>query len=343
MKIQTSTIYNFADRLRYSPNANLPKDIIVDHVNKEYNPNINPYYVLFDIIFWNVPPFVYNAVKMSLQHQFGYDMSLYNLTKAIEQLDLEIIPTKYRNTNVYTILHPCIDPSLRTDFTKVMDILLCRAFDEEDSYFNVYIPDNSDTNIVGFLTPAQHIFLENISNIDVILSGSFAMSIYGIIYRKDIKDFDLLIDYKYLPSDILDLVDRELNYNKIIGKKRIKTEKEIKSKFITCEFFDRLNKYFHNKLEVQSAVIDKITEYDNLVKVTFNIKYEDIEFDLIFRTNVKYKIFTIPNKTKVKVQDINDVLFTKRLLGRQKDFQDLINFKPYSKLDNDNKCVVNYG
>ena len=42
-------------------------------------------------------------------------------------------------------------------------------------------------------------------------------------------------------------------------------------------------------------------------------------------------------------QNINDILYAKKLLGRPKDFQDLINFKPYSKLNNNFKCVVNYG
>lgn len=352
MKIKTTIISDFANRLRYTQTSNLPENVIVDHVNKEYNINANPYHILFDIIFWNTPPFVYNVVKLSLKHQFGYDMTLDNLAKAIEKLDLKIIPTKYRNTNLFKILHPCIDVSLRTDFTKVIDILLCRAFDEEDSYFNTFFPDYPTSNMVKLLNPNQHMFLVMISNVDAILSGSFAMSMYGDIYRTDIKDFDLLVDYKYLPNDILDLVNEELTYNKIVGKDRIKTEQEVKSKFVTCEFFNKLNKIFHNKLEIQSAVVDRVAEYDNVTKVTFIIKYEDIEFDLIFRTNVEYETFNIPIQTglgeilyegKVKVQDINEVLFTKRLLGRPKDFQDLINFKPYKRLYNNNKCVVNYG
>ena len=51
MKIEATKIYDFAKRLRYSPSDNLPNNIIVDHVNKEYNIKAIPYYVLFDIIF----------------------------------------------------------------------------------------------------------------------------------------------------------------------------------------------------------------------------------------------------------------------------------------------------
>lgn len=352
MKIEDTKIYDFAKRLRYSPSDNLPDNIIVDHVNKEYNTKSVPYGVLFDIIFWNTPQFVYNVVKSSLKHTFGYSMTLSNIFYAIHELDLEIIPTKYRNNNnLHKLLHPCIDSTLRTDFKKVIDIILCKAFDEEDSYFNVYYPVISSNNISNLLTPDEHRFLSIINNIDAILSGSFAMSMYGFVYRKTIKDFDLLVDYKHLPDDILEIINQELTYNKIIGKDRIKTEEEVKQKFINCDFFNKLNTIFYNKLEINAAVIDRVAEYDNITKITFSVKYENIEFDLIFRGNLKYKTFSIPTcnglgkviyESTSKVQDINEILFTKRLLGRPKDFQDLINFKPYTKVINNNKCVVNY-
>lgn len=79
MKIEATKIYDFAKRLRYSPSDNLPDNIIVDHVNKEYNTKAFPYNVLFDIIFWNTPQFVYNVVKSSLKHTFGYSMTLSNI------------------------------------------------------------------------------------------------------------------------------------------------------------------------------------------------------------------------------------------------------------------------
>lgn len=351
MKIEATKIYDFAKRLRYSPNDNLPDNIIVDHVNKEYNIKAIPYYVLFDIIFWNTPSFVYNAVKLSLKHQFGYSMTLSNIASAIKQLELIINPTKYRYNNLLKLCHPCIDVSLRTDFKKVIDILLCKAFDEEDSYFNVYCPVISSNNISNLLTSNEHRFLTIINNIDVILSGSFAISMYGFVYRETIKDFDLLVDYKHLSDDTLEIINQELTYNKIVGKNRIKIEKEVKQKFINCDFFNKLNTIFYNKLEVISAVIDRVAEYDNITKVTFILKYGSIEFDLIFRNNIAYEIFNIPvcnglgeviKEAQIKAQDINEILFTKRLLGRPKDFQDLINFKPYTKVINNNKCVVNY-
>lgn len=105
-------------------------------------------------------------------------MTLANLSYAINKLDLTIVPTKYKYKNLYKLLHPCIDASLRTDFKKVIDVILCKAF----------------------------------------------------------------------------------------------------------------------------------------------VLYESTS----------------------KIQEINEILFTKRLLGRPKDFQDLINFKPYTRLNNNGKCVVNY-
>lgn len=351
MEIDADKIYKFANRLRYSPSDNLPDNIIVDHVNKEYNTKAFSYDVLFDIIFWNTPKFVYNVVKSSLKHTFGYSMTLSNIFSAINELDLELDTTRYRNNNLHKLLHPCIDSTLRTDFKKVINIILCKAFDEEDSYFNVCCPVISNNNISNLLTLNEHLFLNIINNIDAILSGSFAMSMYGFVYRKTIKDFDLLVDYKYLPNDILEIINDELTYNKIVGKDRIKTQEEVYRRFIDCEFFDILNRIFYNKLEVKAAVIDVVAEYDNITKITFILKYDDIEFDLIFRGNLKYKTFSIPlynefgkviYENTSKVQDINEILFTKRLLGRPKDFQDLINFKPYTRLNNNGKCVVNY-
>lgn len=349
MKLQK--IYDFVKRLSYSPNDNLPDNVIVDHVNKEYNTKAFPYDVLFDIIFWNTPQFVYNVVKSSLKHTFGYSMTLSNIFYAINKLDLEIIPTKYRNNNLHKLLHPCIDSTLRTDFKKVIDIILCKAFDEEDSYFNVYCLVISSNNISNLLTPNEHRFFSIINNIDAILSGSFAMSMYGFVYRETIKDFDLLVDYKHLHDDILEITNDELTYNKIIGKDRVKTEEIVKEKFINCYFFSILNYGFYNQLEVLHAVIDRVAEYDNITKVTFIFKYGDIEFDLIFRNNIAYDIVKILvcngldetiKESEIKAQDINEILFTKRLLGRPKDFQDLINFKPYTRLNNNGKCVVDY-
>lgn len=351
MEIEAIKIYGFAKRLRYSPSDNLPDNIIVDHVNKKYNTKTFLYHVLLDIIFWNTPQFVYNVVKSSLKHILGYNMTLSNIVYAIHELDLELNITKYRNNNLHNLLHPCINSSIRNDFKKIIEILFCKAFDEEDSYFNVYCPVISSNNISNLLTPNEHRFLTIINNIDAILSGSFAMSMYGFVYRETIKDFDLLVDYKHLPDDILEIINQELTYNKIVGKDRIKTEEEVKQKFINCDFFDKLNTIFYDKLEVKAAVIDRVAEYDNITKVTFIIKYENIEFDLIFRTNIKYETFSIPicdgfgkilHNGEVKVQDINEILFTKRLLGRPKDFQDLINFKPFSRLNNNSKCVVEY-
>lgn len=335
-------IYSFAKRLRYIPNKNLSNDIIVDHVNKEYNTNLNPYYILFDIIFWNTPSFIYNVVKLSFKNSFGYNMTLNSLVETVKNLNLQFNSIKYRNSNLYKILHPCIDSSLRNNFNKVIHILLCKSFDKEDNYFNVFPKEITNNKLIDVLNKDQYEFLFNVSKLDIIISGSFAMSMYGYISRTNIKDFDLCVDSKYLPNNILKLVDKEVTYNKIVGKNRIKVEQEVKDEFITCEFYNKLSKLFNNKLEIISAVIDRVAEYDKLVRVAFIIKYKDIEFDLIFRTSTNYDEFYIFPNNKIKLQNINDILYTKRLLGRPKDFQDLINFKPYIKLNNDGKYKIKY-
>ena len=340
MQIETNKIFKFANRLRYIPVDNLPIGMCVDHVNKEYDKNHDIYNILFDILLWNTPQFVYNVIKLSLKNCFGYDMTNCNLTKAILFSDNIIISsTKYRNSDINRILHPCVDTSLRSNFGKVMTILLSKAFDEEDGYFN----PTKDKSIINF--KFEHIykrFLINASYKDLTLSGSNALAFYGEVFRNEIKDFDFLVDDSYLPKEIYDIVNEEISYNKIIGKDRIKVENKVKELFENSRFYNELSVILDNKLSILAAVIDRVAEYDNLTKVTFILKYKDIEFDLIFRHNLEFNITNIDDCT-IRIQNINDILYAKKLLGRPKDFQDLINFKPYSKLNNNFKCVVNYG
>ena len=340
MQIETNKIFKFANRLRYIPVDNLPIGMCVDHVNKEYDKNNDIYNILFDILLWNTPQFVYNVIKLSLKNCFGYDMTNCNLTKAILFSDNIIISsTKYRNSDINRILHPCVDTSLRSNFGKVMTILLSKAFDEEDGYFN----PTKDKSIINF--KFEHIykrFLINASYKDLTLSGSNALAFYGEVFRNEIKDFDFLVDDSYLPKEIYDIVNEEISYNKIVGKDRIKVENKVKELFENSRFYNELSVILDNKLSILAAVIDRVAEYDNLTKVTFILKYIDIEFDLIFRHNLEFNITNIDDYT-IRIQNINDILYAKKLLGRPKDFQDLINFKPYSKLNNNFKCVVNYG
>ena len=267
-------------------------------------------------------------------------MTNCNLTKAILFSDNIIISsTKYRNSDINRILHPCVDTSLRSNFSKVMTILLSKAFDEEDGYFN----PTKDKSIINF--KFEHIykrFLINASYKDLTLSGSNALAFYGEVFRNEIKDFDFLVDDSYLPKEIYDIVNEEISYNKIVGKDRIKVENKVKELFENSRFYNELSVILDNKLSILAAVIDRVAEYDNLTKVTFILKYIDIEFDLIFRHNLEFNTTNIDDYT-IRIQNINDILYAKKLLGRPKDFQDLINFKPYSKLNNNFKCVVNYG
>lgn len=135
MQIKASKIFEFAHRLRYTPVNNLPIGICVDHVNKEYDKNNDIYNILFDILLWNIPLFVYNVIKTSLKNCFDYDITNYYLAKTILFSDnITINSTKYRNADICKILHPCVDVSFRNNFGKVMTILLSKVFDEEDNY-----------------------------------------------------------------------------------------------------------------------------------------------------------------------------------------------------------------
>ena len=100
----------------------------------------------------------------------------------------------------------------------------------------------------------------------------------------------------------------------------------------------------NNELYVQKF----LSAYDAVLYIQEHLT-EDMVLDI--RGNLKYKTFSIPicnglgkviYESIFKVQDINEILFFIYLFGRPKDFQDLINFKPYTKVVNNNKCVVNY-
>ena len=57
----------------------------------------------------------------------------------------------------------------------------------------------------------------------------------------------------------------------------------------------------------------------------------------MFKDDINYNIIN-----NIKVQDINDILYTKRLLGRPKDFEDLRLFVLHRRLTNKGKVFVDY-
>lgn len=342
-------ILNFAHRLNYTSDMSLPSTTIVDHVNKKYNIYADIHHILFDIIFWNTPEFVYNAIKESLYYQYSKSMTLDNIDEALKNIKINNIVGQYRTKSLSSILHPWVNINYRTNFRLVINNLFSKVFDKYDTYFNK--DENAVPLTINTLTQTQIDFINIIADTDLILSGSLALWMYGSVYRKEIKDFDFILSTVYLPDDLLNLINETINNKHISFKDKVKAEEEIKTKFVKCRFYSKLNKLFNNKLKVSKVVIDRISEYDNIAKATFSIIYNYIEFDIIVRENViyKHKMFPVTERNsnvlygkKIKVQNVNDILYTKRLLGRIKDFKDLMMFKPHFTLVPDVKCQVKY-
>lgn len=339
------TIYdkaiNTIKRLGYSPTYNLSRAIITDHINKKYNQLVRPTEVLFDIILWNTPICVYNLLKQSLSNQYNIDISTETLANMFG-CGYYNISTKYRNEDIFKILHPYINRKLLNKFDTTLEILMSKVFDEEDNYFN---KKKDTSNLVK--EPLKYIgskfedFINKITELDVVLSGSIAIAVYGTIYRNSIKDFDFIVDSKYLENNILNTVTDEITTNNVVGKRRIAAEKYIKDNFINTDFYKQLYSVFGDNIIFKSAMIDRVSQYDCESKCCLTFIYKDIEFDLLFKDSVRSIQKPINNKI-IKIQDINDAIYAKHLFCRPKDFVDLINFTPYEHYHNCGKCVVNY-
>lgn len=329
------------ERIGYTAGSSLSRFILADHINKVYNNLLRPTEVMFDVILWNTPTCVYNLLKQSLSNQYNFYMDIQVLADMLGSGYYKYT-NNYRDSDVFKVLHPYLNRELLNKFDTVLEILVSKAFDKEDNYFN---KKKDTSNLVK--EPLKYIndkfreFISKIVDLDVVLSGSLAIATYGTIYRDNIKDFDFIVDSRHLGDDILSTVSDEIAINNVVGKRRIAAEKYIKDNFINTDFYKQLYTAFGDELIFKSAMIDRVSQYDCESKCCLTFIYKNIEFDLLFKDNIRSIQKHIGDKV-IKIQDINDAIYSKHLFCRPKDFVDLINFTPYEEYFNSGKCVVNY-
>ena len=122
------------------------------------------------------------------------------------------------------------------------------------------------------------------------------------------------------------ILDYEIEHNKIVGKRRIEVENKVKTLFERTNIFQTL-KNLYNNVQIKACSIDRVSEYDEYVKCTFILLIDEKEYDLIFKSDICRRFI---QSLDIFVQDVGDILYSKTLLGRPKDYRDLINFKPYN-------------
>lgn len=342
MKISNKDVYDFIQKVNYKKGDNdMPINIIVDHVNKIYNPNSNVIAVMIEIIFFLLPPSIYNMVKISLKNQYNLNMSIRNIVEKILDINIDIT-TNYRHSDIFTILHPWIARHLRNSFKNVMEILLSKVFDNKDNYFNK-ISNTSPIKILHNSTNDEIKLFQTMYNLDAVLTGSNALSFYGNVYRDKIKDYDFILLLDKLGDILKEYVVNEITNNNIVNKHRSEIENKLKELFFSCELGVELKSILGSDLKLIGCNIDRTSQYDFENKVTFIFDYKGIEFDLLFKENVEYNtILDKEHNISINVQNIEGIIQSKRLLSRHKDFQDLINFKPFKRYTTTNECKIVY-
>lgn len=329
MKIDDNKIYSLINRLNYTRSKQeMLNDEIVNHIKKVYNPNAYLYSIMMDIIFYNTPKSIYNLVNYALNNCYNKELTVINLLNIFEKIDIKLTE-EYRNINLIQTLHPWINKELQYDINKVLTILLSKALDDKDNYFNKCSFIEQKINPFDIIEKYED-FIKKIKQFDFALSGSIALSFYGDVYRTYVKDFDFVANSNLLGTEILNNINNEIQLNNIVGKNRLQIETYLKSVFPRTELGKRMKDIFGNDLELLTCIIDRVSQYDSITKATFIFKYKEIEFDIIFKDNFNYNNFNI-SVGNIKVQTLEDIIYNKKLLSRYKDFKDLINFKPYNK------------
>ncbi len=337
MNISRDEVYNFAHRLNYNGDKYILKNFVVDNVNKTFDERRNPILILANIILWNVPICVRNMIKQSYEYTYKRPLTWTRFLNTIS-LDIFDLSIKYRNKDIFKILHPYINKDAAKNYDEVISILLSKVLDREDNYFN---KDDRMIFISNKLVPDKYndICLKTL-NTEFTLSGSLGLALTGQVHRLEIKDVDLLVSSEYLDKDILNNIIDEITINKVIGKERERVENNIKDIFEHTAYYDRL-KYVFKDIKLKSVILDKLSDYDIQTKAVFVFDYNGIEVDIIFKDDIDF-VMSEYKEGMAKVQNPVDILYNKRLLGRRKDFIDIINYKPYYYIDNTDKCQIEF-
>lgn len=322
--------YKFIDKLNYKFVDE--QTCRVDHINKIVcveNPNSSLF--VFEacvaILFWNTPICFRNFFKEAYLKETQEDINIYNFADYLVRIlkDITELYTYNRNKDIYTLFHPWINRNLVNDLYNASIILISKMFDDEDNYFRK--DNNNNPYIVIDVDSLDRKLIDCIcDNFNGCITGSLALSCYGTVYRDSFHDIDFLVSTEHLTDEMNQILDYEIEHNKIVGKRRIEVENKVKTLFEYTNIVQAL-KNLYNDVQIKGCFIDRVSEYDEYVKCTFILLIDGKEYDLIFKSDI-YRRFIEPLNTFV--QEIGDILYSKTLLGRPKDYKDLINFKPYN-------------
>lgn len=321
--------YKFIDKLNYR--FVYEQECRVDHMNKIVcveNPNSSLFVLeaCVAILFWNTPICFRNFFKEAYLRETQEDINIYNFANYLVRILKSItgLPLYYRNKDFYTLFHPWIDRNLVNNLCYASIILVSKMFDDEDNYFK---KENNVNPYVVDVNSLDRKLIECICNdFDGCITGSLALSCYGTVYRESFHDIDFLVSTEHLTNEINQILDYEIEHNKIVGKRRIEVENKVKTLF-ECTNIVQALKNLYNDVQIKACFIDRVSEYDEYVKCTFILLIDGKEYDLIFKSDICRRFM---QSLDAFVQDVGDILYSKTLLGRPKDYRDLINFKPYN-------------
>lgn len=327
-------IINFLDKLNYTICISEKYDNI-DYINKIiYINNIYNIEKLFrhtiNILFYNTPNCVYKFFGIAYTNKVENNYEKLKYTPFYKYLlnilyNVGNLSFKYRDKNVYGLFNHYVNKDLVNNLDKASFILLSKMFDDNDSYFKKNI-NGKPININNYILDYNVIYYMCIKYKGCI-SGSFALACYGTVYRKQLHDIDFIIPYNVLNSSIIDILNKEVVNNKPVGKNRKEIEDKIKNILLNDKFIKDLICVYKYNVKIEKCVIDRLSNYDKNIRLTLSLQIENKKYDIIFKDKFNR---TFINTINTYVQDIEEILYNKRLLGRPKDFQDLINYKPYN-------------
>lgn len=334
--------YKFIDKLNYR--FVYEQTYRVDHINKIVCiANQKSIRAIFEacvaILFWNTPICFRNFFKEAYPRETQEDISVYDFADYLIYVLKCIIELHHchRNKDLYTLFNPWINRNLVNNLYNASVILVSKMFDDEDNYFRK--ENNSNSYVIDVESLDRKLIDYICNNFGGCITGSLALSCYGTVYRDSFHDIDFLVSTEHLTDEINQILDYEIKHNKIVGKRRIEVENKVKTLFECTNIVQEL-KNLYNDVQIKGCFIDRVSEYDEYVKCTFILLIDEKEYDLIFKSDISRRFMQSLNTF---VQDVGDILYSKTLLGRPKDYRDLINFKPYNTYDvtfRNSKCIT---
>jgi hypothetical protein len=294
---------------------------IFGNPNAEYGEFYSPkaYIVLcLHLAFWHSPACVLNFFKTSFTEY--HNVELFNIIDLGDDI-YSILTDNYSPSNIYEHF------DVYTTFKKACRVLISKMFNEQDNWFGEDYVDN--VMLVNYITLHEHNLLVRLcTNKGICVSGSLGMALCGTIYRSKIKDIDFVLSSDWLTSEINGIIDEEIDHNTVIGKHRVDIENLLCSKFNETRIYTLLKGITTKPVEVKKCCIDRCTVYDRTIKCCYIVSIDNKDYDFIVRDKLVTQTANCFNAT-INVQSVKDMIVTKKLLGRPKDYQDLKHYKLY--------------